>query len=42
MNQGEKQRTMILALENVYHGDTFKTMEAGDIEVKDETTLKGY
>ena len=30
MNQGERQRTMILALENAYHGDTFKTMEVGD------------
>lgn len=32
MNQGERQRTMILALENAYHGDTFKTMEVGDDE----------
>ncbi len=30
MNRGEEQRTMILALEHAYHGDTFKTMEAGD------------
>ena len=30
MNQGQTQRTMILALEHAYHGDTFKTMEAGD------------
>lgn len=29
-NQGERQRTMVLALEHAYHGDTFKTMEAGD------------
>ena len=32
MNQGESQRTMILALEHAYHGDTFKTMEVGDDE----------
>lgn len=32
MNQGEKQRTMILALDHAYHGDTFKTMEIGDDE----------
>lgn len=32
MNQGEEQRTMVLALEHAYHGDTFKTMEAGDDE----------
>ena len=32
MNRGESQRTMILALEHAYHGDTFKTMEAGDDE----------
>lgn len=32
MNYGEGQRTMILALEHAYHGDTFKTMEAGDDE----------
>lgn len=30
MNRGEAQRTMVLALEHAYHGDTFKTMEAGD------------
>ena len=30
MNRGQTQRTMILALEHAYHGDTFKTMEAGD------------
>ena len=29
MNRGETERTMILALEHAYHGDTFKTMEAG-------------
>lgn len=32
MNRGEEGRTMILALEHAYHGDTFKTMEAGDDE----------
>lgn len=32
MNQGETQRTMILALKHAYHGDTFKTMEVGDDE----------
>lgn len=32
MNQGETQRTMVLALEHAYHGDTFKTMEVGDDE----------
>lgn len=32
MNYGEEQRTIILALEHAYHGDTFKTMEAGDDE----------
>ncbi len=32
MNRGESQRTLILALEHAYHGDTFKTMEAGDDE----------
>ncbi len=32
MNRGEEQRTMILSLEHSYHGDTFKTMEAGDDE----------
>lgn len=32
MNRGEEKRTMILALEHAYHGDTFKTMEAGDDE----------
>lgn len=32
MNRGETQRTMVLALEHAYHGDTFKTMEAGDDE----------
>ena len=30
MNRGQTQRTMILALEHAYHGDTFKTMEARD------------
>lgn len=32
MNREETQRTMVLALEHAYHGDTFKTMEAGDDE----------
>ncbi|MEA5041991.1 MAG: adenosylmethionine--8-amino-7-oxononanoate transaminase [Oscillibacter ruminantium] len=32
MNQGDTQRTMVLALEHAYHGDTFKTMEVGDDE----------
>ena len=32
VNRGEQQRTMILALEHACHGDTFKTMEAGDDE----------
>lgn len=32
MNRGEEQRTMVLALEHAYHGDTFKTMETGDDE----------
>ncbi len=32
INKGEKNRTMILSLENAYHGDTFKTMEVGDDE----------
>lgn len=32
MNRKEEQRTMILALEHAYHGDTFKTMEVGDDE----------
>ena len=32
MNRGNTQRTMVLALEHAYHGDTFKTMEVGDDE----------
>lgn len=32
MNQGERQRTKVLALNHAYHGDTFKTMEVGDDE----------
>ena len=32
MNQGETERTLTLALEHAYHGDTFKTMETGDDE----------
>lgn len=30
VNRGEIQRTMVLALEHAYHGDTFKAMEVGD------------
>lgn len=30
INQGDTERTMVLALEHAYHGDTFKTMEVGD------------
>lgn len=32
MNKGEENRTMVLALNNAYHGDTFKNMEVGDDE----------
>ena len=32
MNRGENQRTMVLALNRAYRGDTFKTMEIGDDE----------
>lgn len=32
MNRGDTKRTMVLALNHAYHGDTFKTMEAGDDE----------
>ncbi|MCO7136710.1 adenosylmethionine--8-amino-7-oxononanoate transaminase [[Clostridium] leptum] len=32
INQEETHRTMVLALEHAYHGDTFKTMEVGDDE----------
>lgn len=32
INRGETQRTMVLALEHAYHGDTFKAMETGDDE----------
>lgn len=32
MNKGEGERTMVLALNHAYHGDTFKTMEVGDDE----------
>lgn len=32
VNQGETQRTMVMALQHAYHGDTFKTMEVGDDE----------
>lgn len=30
VNRGDMQRTVVLALENAYHGDTFKAMEVGD------------
>lgn len=30
LNMGEMDRTLILALKNAYHGDTFMAMEAGD------------
>ncbi len=30
VNRGELKRTKILSLTHAYHGDTFKTMEAGD------------
>lgn len=32
VNRGEDQRTMVLALDQAYHGDTFKAMEVGDDE----------
>jgi len=32
LNCGEKERTMTLALEHAYHGDTFKAMEVGNDE----------
>lgn len=32
MNRGETERSMTLALEHAYHGDTFKAMEVGDDE----------
>lgn len=32
MNRGDRKRTKILSLTHSYHGDTFKTMEAGDDE----------
>lgn len=32
VNQGDYQRKKILSLTHAYHGDTFKTMEAGDDE----------
>lgn len=32
VNQGELERTKVLALTHAYHGDTFKTMEVGDDE----------
>lgn len=30
VNQGNLKRTKVLALDNAYHGDTFKTLEVGD------------
>ena len=41
MNRGEDRRTMVLALEHAYHGDTFKTMEVGD-DVDYHFVLKAY
>ena len=32
VNREETQRTLVLALEHAYHGDTFKAMEVGDDE----------
>lgn len=32
VNKGETERTKIMGLTHAYHGDTFKTMEAGDDE----------
>lgn len=32
MNMGGARRTMVMALEHAYHGDTFKAMEVGDDE----------
>lgn len=32
VNQGDWKRTKVLSLTHAYHGDTFKTMEAGDDE----------
>ncbi len=32
INKGTTERTIVLALEHAYHGDTFKTMEVGDDE----------
>lgn len=32
VNRGEMKRTKVLSLTHAYHGDTFKTMEAGDDE----------
>lgn len=32
INRGEDGRTVVLALEHAYHGDTFKAMEVGDDE----------
>ena len=29
VNQGDMERTKVLALQNAYHGDTFKAMEVG-------------
>ena len=41
MNKGDEKRTMVLALEHAYHGDTFKTMEVGDDEDY-QFVLKAY
>ena len=30
VNQGDMERTKVLALQNAYHGDTFKAMDVGD------------
>lgn len=32
INEGDCRRTMVMALDNAYHGDTFKAMEVGDDE----------
>lgn len=32
MSRSQQERTMVLALEHAYHGDTFKAMEVGDDE----------
>ena len=40
INQGETQKTKILALKNAYHGDTFKTMEVARNLTKFDFFLK--